>query len=215
MARKRGLVGSGQGRGGVCQGGEHEVERRGLDGVRAKLPEHSLSGGSLQLWEQDGSSVSLLERSLNEGTAGEKLERVLDAGTYCARVFHAGGTQADYDLTIQTGGAGNDDTPPAARDTGVLAGKHMTNDHLGTADAEDWYKFTFDALARVHVRLGGLTDNADIYLVAPNGVTLASSTNTGTAIDYLTRILPAGTWYVCVDAAPGIADADYLLALRN
>lgn len=103
-----------------------------------------------------------------------------------------------------SGASTNDDNSRArANNLGVLgaggASSASSADFVGTADREDYYKFTLNAGGDVHIRLTGLSADADVELQDANGNRIASSTWGGSHDDAIDRNnLAAGDYYVRV-----------------
>src|SRR5207247_1407526 len=117
--------------------------------------------------------------------------------------------------------AGN--TPGQARDLGSLAGTQTVHNWVGTANTNDYYRFTLSAPGSVSLRLDGLaapaddggSGNADLYLLDSSGIiVLAGSTNAGVSADAIERNLAAGTYYVQI-VPIGYANTNYLLTLTR
>jgi subtilisin family serine protease len=92
-------------------------------------------------------------------------------------------------------GAG--DTLNTARNAGTLAGSSTFRDAVGGADI-DIYRFELSTRARVGVRLGGMTNDANVLLLNRHGDPVASSENNGTAAEAIEKELPPGTYYAYI-----------------
>jgi hypothetical protein len=165
-----------------------------------------------------------LVRSSNSGTASEEINKFLAAGTYFvgvnyAGVFSFGGTS--YTMRLSSDLAGN--TLSAARDLGAIAGRMPpVRDFVGAnpADGEDLYRVTMVAPGLLHMRLSGLSGDANLQLIADinnngridPGEALDTSARSGTTSEeILTRI--QGTFFVRVIRASG--DTNYQLDMLS
>ncbi|HEY9618513.1 MAG TPA: S8 family serine peptidase [Microcoleaceae cyanobacterium] len=156
-----------------------------------------------------------IARSQQAGTRSESIQFTdLDAGNYFVQVYQYQGTTS-YTLnlsTIATGviipdQAGN--TLADARDIGVLSGPQTFDDFVGTADTNDYYRFTLDSPALFDLDLTGLSSDADVHLLSSNGTLIASSIAAGINPESLSRTLTAGTYYIRI--FPYNGDTNYTL----
>ena len=84
--------------------------------------------------------------------------------------------------------------------TGLDSPQFPTNALDGDGDAVDYYSFTLTDAKKVGLALRQLDANADIHLEDAEGTVLHSSTAQGTAKEWISATLPAGTYYVRVQA---------------
>jgi hypothetical protein len=161
------------------------------------------------------STGAQIARSVNSGTVAESLSRSLAAGTYYVRVYPYGGAGTTYSLHLSataaapTDGAGN--SYSTALNIGALGSSWSFQDSIGTTDTNDYIRFTVDRQGTFNLRLDGLTADADVQLINSSGV-VASSRNTGTSAESITRTLSAGTYYIRIFPY-GSVTTDYRLSL--
>ena len=167
---------------------------------------------------------TVLHSSAAQGMGKEWISATLPAGTYYVRVEaqEAGDNQYVFrygvsapnlaDLTVQTTPPETDPPPPTDADA-ARAGAHdlgditnlespqfPTNALDGDGDAVDYYSFTLTEAKKVALALRQLDANADIHLEDAEGTVLHSSAAQGTAKEWISATLPAGTYYVRVEA---------------
>ncbi|MBW4581199.1 MAG: PPC domain-containing protein [Tildeniella nuda ZEHNDER 1965/U140] len=65
----------------------------------------------------------------------------------------------------------------------INAGSQTYSDTVGTADPDDYYRFTLSGRSSINLTLTGLSGNADLQLLNGVGTVLQQSTNTGTAAE--------------------------------
>ena len=95
--------------------------------------------------------------------------------------------------------------------SGGTAGTQTFYEFVGSADLNDYYKFTVAGGGTLSLSMTELRNNADLGLYDSNGVLLASSTRTGTLSESISRTLTAGTYYVRSLAIGG--DTTYTLGM--
>ena len=157
----------------------------------------------VQLLNSSGNEIT---RSAFGGTTAESINTTLDAGTYFVRVYPYSGS-TNYNLSLAATPvdyAGN--TLSAARDVGTLGSSNTTyTDWLGSADTNDFYRFSITNTSDLSLLLNGLSADADLQLIRDansNGVidtgeVLQTSARSGTAADTINfNNLAAGTYYV-------------------
>ena len=148
------------------------------------------------------SSGSTIVSSTNSGSTSESITRQLNAGTYYARVYPFSSANTNYNLSLTantiapTDNAGN--STVAARNIGTLSGTQNFSDFVGSADTNDYYRFSVANTSNFSLGLTGLSADADVALLDGNGVTIVSSTNSGSTSESITRQLSVGTYYVRV-----------------
>ncbi len=69
---------------------------------------------------------------------------------------------------------------------------------IATAQDQDHYSFTFAGFSNINLSLSNLAANYDLYLLNSSGSVVASSTNTGTASEYIGYPAAPGTYTVRV-----------------
>ncbi|MBU6230430.1 MAG: pre-peptidase C-terminal domain-containing protein [Cyanobacteria bacterium REEB459] len=161
------------------------------------------------------SSGTVLQSSVNAGTASETITRSLTAGDYYVRVFRYSG-DTTYNLalsatvSVPADNAGN--TLATARNIGALSSTQTFSDWVGSADTNDYYRFSLAQTSTFNLTLNGLSADADVQLLNSSGAVLQSSTNAGTTAESITsQSLTAGDYYVRV--FPYSGNTNYNLAL--
>jgi hypothetical protein len=154
---------------------------------------------------------SVLNSSVNGGSATESISRFLDAGSYAVRVYPYSG-YTPYTLTLAatpTDNAGN--TLTAARAIGTLSSSQSFNDRVSSTDGNDYYSFTLAEASNFSLTLNGLSDNADVELLNSDGSVLASSSNGGSSAETISSSLAIGSYFVRV--YPFSGSTNYSLTL--
>ncbi|MEH1837886.1 MAG: pre-peptidase C-terminal domain-containing protein [Nostoc sp.] len=177
------------------------------------------SDANLILTDNTGATITAPNLS---GNASENIRFTLNnqpSNTYYARIYLVTGTvSTTYNLTmsaeaIQDSGIADDTITLANtnRDisASVNAGSYSATDFVASTgkgnitDPSDYYKFTLNNNGTIGINLNPSTGNADIQLLNSSGQSLqpaATSTQTGTNLDSISRSLAAGTYYVQVYA---------------
>ena len=122
-------------------------------------------------------------------------------------------------ISVPVDNAGN--TMGTARNLGALTGTTTLNDFVGLADPNDYYVFSLAGTTNFSLSVTGLTNDADVALikdangdkVLQSNEIVAISQNWGTASEYITKQLGAGTYYVRVYRYSG--DTNYTLKLTG
>ncbi|MGK7921294.1 MAG: pre-peptidase C-terminal domain-containing protein, partial [Trichodesmium sp.] len=99
-----------------------------------------------------------------------------------------------------------------AYDLGVLHDDQKIQDFVGKSDKKDFYKFNVNEKTDVDIELGGLSGNADVYLLNNQGKVLKKSVKGGKKVEDIEEPLEPGTYYVRVQSK-GNANANYTLSL--
>ena len=92
--------------------------------------------------------------------------------------------------------AGN--TLGTARAVTVSSSTTTFRDWVGSADTNDYYRFSLGGTSNLNLSLTGLTANADVQLLNSAGTVIRSSTARGSSSEFITQQLAAGTYYVRV-----------------
>jgi len=88
------------------------------------------------------------------------------------------------------------------------------SDFVGSADTQDYWRFTLSGTSDINIGLTGLTADADVQLLNSAGTVIGSSTRGGTnSEDIHFNARPAGTYYVRVFQFSG--DTNYNLRLST
>jgi hypothetical protein len=158
----------------------------------------------------------VLGSSVNSSNKAEKVQTSLLPGTYFARVHRVSG-DTTYRLTLLADPAGN--IPAAARDLGTISKSLTAGDFIGTADTEDFYRFTLAARTTLTAKLFRMSADADLQLfrdannngAIDDGETLAVSAQDGVLDEVITMSLAKGVYYLRVFDPQG--DTDYRLGV--
>ena len=159
-------------------------------------------------------SGSVLASSANGGTTPDTISRALATGTYFVRVYPYTGS-TNYTLSVSAtpstppDNAGN--TLAAARSIGSLGATQSFSDWVGSSDTNDYYRFTVSQASSFSLNLNGLSADADVQLLSDSGLVLASSANTGSSSEAISRALATGTYFVRV--YPYTGSTTYTLSL--
>ena len=168
----------------------------------------------LQLLNGAGASIS---GSYNGGTLADSISASLAAGTYYARIYqYSGDTNYNLNISGTIVGGGNDSagsTTTAASDLGALSGSLTRSDWVGSADANDYYRFVLSGSSNVNLVLGGLSADADLQLLDSTGSVVIGSYNGGSMVDAVSASLSTGTYYARVFQYSG--DTNYNLSLSS
>ncbi|WP_407883981.1 pre-peptidase C-terminal domain-containing protein, partial [Scytonema sp. NUACC26] len=161
-------------------------------------------------------SGEVIASSTNGGTTAESIRRTLDAGTYYIRVYPFNGANTNYNLNVS---ATPDDyalnTLSNAHQITLNSTTSTYTDWVGSADTNDYYRLNLDATKSLNLALNGLSGNADVQLLDSNGNAIATSTNSGTAAESISRTLNAGTYYIRVYPGNSGASTFYNLSIES
>ena len=109
-----------------------------------------------------------------------------------------------------------DNSAATARDLGTLAATPTTvSDFVGSADTQDYSRFTIARTSDFTLRLSGLTSDADVQLQNAQGQSVASSMRGGNLSEEISRSLDAGTYYVRVPDQEGHGGSIEFLSPSN
>jgi hypothetical protein len=103
------------------------------------------------------------------------------------------------------------DTMATAIDVGTLAGNRAFDGAVSAADVSDYYRFTLPNRSDFALTLSGLSADADVRVVRPNGSVVAGGYNGGNRDEAIRQLLDAGTYYAQVYRYSG--NTGYHLAL--
>ncbi len=178
----------------------------------------SLSGlsGNADVQLLDGATNLVIANSATSGISNEFINRQLNAGNYFIRVFPAAGANTNYNLNVAATPiipqdfAGN--TIGTARQITVGSTTTTFTDWVGTADTNDFYRFTLNQNSNFNLSLNGLSSNADVQLLDGSGNFIASSTASGLSNEFINRQLNAGNYFIRVFPATG-ANTNYNLSV--
>ena len=102
----------------------------------------------------------------------------------------------------------------SARDIGTLNSSRSFSDWVGSADTNDYYRFTVNGQSNFSLDLTGLTADADVQLLNSSGSLITSSSLSGSSSESINRQLGTGTYYVRVLPFNG-ANTNYSLNLSG
>ncbi|AFY42497.1 pre-peptidase C-terminal domain-containing protein [Nostoc sp. PCC 7107] len=91
-----------------------------------------------------------------------------------------------------------DNTIGTAVNVGTLSGNRTYSGSVGSADTNDYYRFTLGTASNFRLNLSGLSADADVELLNSSGVAIASSLNSGSNSESISSHLTAGNYYVRV-----------------
>jgi hypothetical protein len=80
----------------------------------------------------------------------------------------------------------------------TLSSSTTIQDWVGSADTNDYYRFTVASTSNLNLSLNGLTSDADVQLLNSSGSLIQSSANAGTSAESIVRQVNAGTYYIRV-----------------
>ena len=167
-------------------------------------------GGALQdpvlrgLYDADGNRIAGTRD--NDGGAGRDARLTFTATTTGAYYIEARGRSnqtGEYTVRV-TEWVDTDAERGGATDLGditELAGLQFPAASLdGSSDSVDYWRFTLSEARRVGLGLRQQDANADLFLEDAEGNVLYSGTEEGTASEWISQTLPAGTYFVRVEA---------------
>ena len=167
-------------------------------------------GGALQdpvlrgLYDADGNRIAGARD--NDGGAGRDARLTFTAAATGAYYIEARGhlnQTGDYTVRV-TEWVDTDAERGGATDLGditALAGLQFPAASLdGSSDSVDYWRFTLSEARRVGLGLRQQDANADLFLEDAEGNVLYSGTEEGTASEWISQTLPAGTYFVRVEA---------------
>ena len=114
-------------------------------------------------------------------------------------------------------------TPETAGDLGLFSGIREFNNFVGTADNNDYYRFTLSEVHDVKLTLFGMSDDANLTLYVGDekpddsikmGQQITTSNNSGTRDESITRSLGAGDYFVKVYPEYTSTNTRYALTLE-
>lgn len=96
----------------------------------------------------------------------------------------------------QTDAAGN--TLATAHNMGTLAGNQTFQDFVGTADSDDYYRFSLIQGSTLNLALTGLSADANVQLLNSDGKIITGSYGAARSSEAITQALNAGDYYIRV-----------------
>jgi hypothetical protein len=172
------------------------------------------------IWDSNSNGVidsgEVIASSAAGSTTAEAISRTLSAGTYYIQVYPYSSANTNYNLSASitpNDYAGN--TLNNARQIAVNSTTSTYTDWVGSADTNDYYRFSLDTTRNLNLAMNGLSGNADVQLLDSSGNALASSTDGGTAAESISRTLGAGTYYIRVYPGNSGASTFYNLSIES
>ena len=169
----------------------------------------------LELYDADGETLLNYSRE-TEQRAAEKIQDVLEPGTYYLQVVPKGNARTVYQLSVDISDVGNKVQEFKVGDLNTVGTYSKTGDiGSGAADRRnelDQYSFSLDEKTDVVFNLDDLTADANIRLKTSQGVLLFDSTNSGDSSEEISENLNAGD-YVLEVFPFGNAKAQYNLSM--
>jgi hypothetical protein len=174
---------------------------------------------------------NLREDSYNHSTNDGVIKSDLGAGTYFALVKPYNAT-SNSNYTLKLSATPTPPTTPSnpgndlssALNIGNLSGQKTFKDFVGVVDTQDFYRFSLPQNSHFTLKMSGLSDYANVYLIADtnnNGVldknetieedTYNHSTNDGV----ITSDLGAGSYFALVKLYDGTNNTNYTLNLST
>ncbi len=162
--------------------------------------------------------------SNNSGTRDESITLPLGEGTYFVKVYpEYTSTNTRYDLTLEATPTGIVDHPTTQLIViDSLEVKQTFRNFVGTADPVDYYFFTLNEVRDLDLKLFDMSDDANVtlYLAEQDldgwdlGQQIATSNNSGTRDESITRSLGAGDYFVKVYPEYTSTNTRYALTLE-
>ncbi|KYC38482.1 hypothetical protein WA1_35400 [Scytonema hofmannii PCC 7110] len=150
-------------------------------------------------------SGNVLASSTQSGVVTEFINRSLDAGTYHIRVYPYNGANTNYNLSVSAtinDFAGNNLN--SARQITLNSTSSTYTDWVGSADTNDYYRFSLDTTRSLNLAMNGLSGNADVQLLDSSGNAIASSSYGSSGGGGCAQTLSART----ASQRPSIPDSD-------
>ena len=184
----------------LVAGHTYVIDLEGADSGGGALQDPVLRG----LYDADGNRIAGARD--NDGGAGRDARLTFTAATTGAYYIEARGHSnqtGEYTVRV-TEWVDTDAERGGATDLGditALAGPQFPAASLdGSSDSVDYWRFTLSEARRVGLGLRQQDANADLFLEDAEGNVLYSSTAEGTANEWISQTLPAGTYFVRVEA---------------
>ena len=184
----------------LVAGHTYVIDLEGADSGGGALQDPVLRG----LYDADGNRIAGARD--NDGGTGRDARLTFTAtttGTYYIEARGHSNQTGDYtvrvrewvDTDAERGGAAD------LGDIADLAGPQFPAASLdGSSDSVDYWRFTLSEARRVGVGLRQQDANADLFLEDAEGNVLYSGTEDGTANEWISQTLLAGTYFVRVEA---------------
>ena len=184
----------------LVAGHTYVIDLEGADSGGGALQDPVLRG----LYDADGNRIASARD--NDGGTGRDARLTFTAtttGTYYIEARGHSNQTGDYTVRV-TEWVDTDAERGGAADLGEitdLAGPQFPAASLdGSSDSVDYWRFTLSEARRVGVGLRQQDANADLFLEDAEGNVLYSGTEDGTANEWISQTLLAGTYFVRVEA---------------
>ena len=183
----------------LVAGHTYVIDLEGTDSGGGALRNPVLRG----LYDADGNRIAGTRD--NDGGTGRDARLTFTAtttGTYYIEARGHSNQTGDYTVRV-TEWVDTDAERGGAADLGDItaAGPQFPAASLdGSSDSVDYWRFTLSEARRVGVGLRQQDANADLFLEDAEGNVLYSSTEDGTANEWISQTLLAGTYFVRVEA---------------
>ena len=184
----------------LVAGHTYVIDLEGADSGGGALQDPVLRG----LYDADGNRIAGARD--NDGGAGRDARLTFTAATTGAYYIEARGhlnQTGEYTVRV-TEWVDTDAERGGATDLGditALAGLQFPAASLdGSSDSVDYWRFTLSEARRVGLGLRQQDANADLFLEDAEGNVLYSGTEEGTANEWISQTLLAGTYFVRVEA---------------
>ena len=184
----------------LVAGHTYVIDLEGADSGGGALQDPVLRG----LYDADGNRIAGARD--NDGGAGRDARLTFTAATTGAYYIEARGHSnqtGEYTVRV-TEWVDTDAERGGAADLGditALAGPQFPAASLdGSSDSVDYWRFTLSEARRVGLGLRRQDANADLFLEDAEGNVLYSGTEEGTANEWISQTLLAGTYFVRVEA---------------
>ena len=184
----------------LVAGHTYVIDLEGADSGGGALQDPVLRG----LYDADGNRIAGARD--NDGGAGRDARLTFTAattGTYYIEARGHSNQTGEYTVRV-TEWVDTDADRGGAADLGditALAGPQFPAASLdGSSDSVDYWRFTLSEARRVGLGLRRQDANADLFLEDAEGNVLYSGTEEGTANEWISQTLLAGTYFVRVEA---------------
>ena len=184
----------------LVAGHTYVIDLRGSPTDDGTLTDPYLRG----LHEADGDRISSTTNDDGgEGRNSQLTFTASESGTFYIAAGAYRSRQGTYELEV-TDSTAIDNTRDGANDLGNITnlnGPRWPDASLdGEVDQVDYFTFTLTEAKKVGLGLRQQDADADLFLEDAQGSVLASSTQEGTANEWIQMTLPAGTYFIRVEA---------------
>jgi len=125
--------------------------------------------------------------------------------------WHEAGGTVPTEIDVQPDYAGN--STGTARNLGTLSSTQSFEDFVGSADKDDFYRFSIANTSNFNLSLSGLSGDADVKLLNSSGGEITRSTQGGFRSESISRELSPGTYFVQVYAY-SVQNTNYKLSMK-